>query len=204
MKIKNILTSFFLVITFLLTATFSSFALSQVSGTGEENLSTISSPRIGCFMFVTNLKFRDGVKNLDLTIIKFGPESKIYKVIELQNALIGAGYLSGNATGYFGVKTLKAVKQYQKVNGITPTGFVGEKTQGVLRSQFCNLVQVQEKIKDCPSEKIINMMPVMCIRAPCPAIDNSYYIYNGVRKEITDFDANYVKNNCSVKETVVM
>lgn len=204
MKIKNILTSFFLVITFLLTATFSSFALSQVSGTGEENFSTISSGRIGCFMFTQNLKFRDGVKNLDLTIVKFGPESKIYKVIELQNALIGAGYLSGNATGYFGVKTLKAVKQYQKVNGITPTGFVGEKTQGVLRSQFCNLVQVQEKIKDCPSEKIINMMPVMCIRAPCPAIDNSYYIYNGVRKEITDFDANYVKNNCSVKETVVM
>jgi hypothetical protein len=46
-------------------------------------------------------------------------------------------------------------------------------------------------------------MPVMCIKAPCPAIDNSYYIYNNERKEISDFDANYVKNNCSVKESVV-
>ncbi len=62
----------------------------------------------------------------------------------------------------------------------------------------------RNKIKDCPSEKIINMMPVMCIKAPCPPIDNSYYIYNGARKEITDFDAYYVKNSCNVKETVAM
>lgn len=243
---KNILASSLLLMTFLITTTFSSFALSLVAGSGEEDFNTVSSRRVGCFMFVSNLKFGDGIKNVDLTLVKFGSESKIYKVIELQNALINAGYLSGNATGYFGVNTLKAVKKYQKANGISPTGFVGLKTQGILRSQFCNVSVIDtkppvcdyaapptgcsyvqgsdyssitqcgmilkcdvlpgsdNKIKDCPTEKIINQMPVMCVRAPCPAIDNSYYIYKGTRKEISDFDTNYVKNNCKVTETVVM
>jgi hypothetical protein len=196
-------------------------------------------------MFVSNLKYGDGIKNANLLVMKFGPDSQIARVIELQNALTEAGFLKGEATGYFGVNTLKAVKKYQKANSINPTGFVGEKTRAALRSQFCNSGDIntkppicdyaapptgcnyvkgseyssvtqcgmilkcdivsgsENKIKDCPAEKIINQMPVMCVRAPCPAIDNSYYIYKGARKEISDFDANYVKNNCSVKESVV-
>ena len=59
-------------------------------------------------------------------------------------------------------------------------------------------------IKVCPTEKITNMMPVMCIKAPCPAQPrDSYYIYNGVRYEIDKFDADYVKNNCTVKDIKV-
>lgn len=217
-----------------------SFAMTSIE---SNNIDT--STRVGCFMFTQNLKYGDGQKNINLTLVKFGPESKIYKVIELQNSLISDGYLSGNATGYFGTKTLKAIKSFQKDNNIIATGYVGIKTQGVLRSKFCNIDSIntkppicdyaappsgcnyihgpeynninkcgmilkcetlpgqENKIKDCPTEKIINMMPVMCVMAPCPPIDNSYYIYKGERKEISDFDANYIKNSCSVKETIV-
>lgn len=57
-------------------------------------------------------------------------------------------------------------------------------------------------IKDCPTSKITNMMPVMCIKAPCNPVPNSYYIYNGVRHEISEFDSLYVSTYCKVPETV--
>lgn len=240
MKIKNILSA--LLIT--LTLTSFSFANSLVSGINNENFGPISSGRVGCFMFTQDLKLGDGLRGVDKRVIRLTADSKAMKVLELQNALISAGYMSGESTLYFGPKTLKAVKSFQRDNNIKTTGYVGEKTKGILRSKFCNLsntgdnpavcsyanppvgcdyingpdynattgcgmvlkcaiAPIENKIKDCPSEKIINMMPVMCIRAPCPPIDNSYYIYKGARKEISDFDSNYVKNSCSVKETIV-
>lgn len=61
----------------------------------------------------------------------------------------------------------------------------------------------QALLKACPTEKILDRMPIVCVKAPCEAGDRSYYIYNGVRKEISEFDKDYVKNNCTVKETVV-
>lgn len=54
------------------------------------------------------------------------------QVTLLQNALIERGYLSGSATGFFGVLTLKAVKDFQRANNITPTGFVGPLTRAAL------------------------------------------------------------------------
>jgi hypothetical protein len=53
-------------------------------------------------------------------------------VTELQTRLISLGYMRGTATGYFGVVTLQAVKDFQRANGITPTGFVGVMTRGLL------------------------------------------------------------------------
>ena len=57
---------------------------------------------------------------------------------------------------------------------------------------LCNLIQ------DCPDEKIINKMPPVDLANP-----NEYYIYKGVRKEIEEFDNEWVKKNCVVKESVV-
>ena len=54
------------------------------------------------------------------------------QVIALQNILIKQGYLTSQATGYFGVLTLKAVKDFQRANEITPTGFVGPLTRAAL------------------------------------------------------------------------
>ena len=51
-------------------------------------------------------------------------------VTSLQMFLIKKGYLHTEATGYFGVQTLKAVKEFQRDCGVAPTGFVGVMTRG--------------------------------------------------------------------------
>ncbi len=54
------------------------------------------------------------------------------QVTTLQSILIQKGYLTGEPTGYFGVVTLKAVKEFQRANNIPPTGFVGPLTRALL------------------------------------------------------------------------
>ncbi len=49
---------------------------------------------------------------------------------------------------------------------------------------------------DCPDEKIINKMP-----GTSP--QSSYYIKDGVRKEISDYDESWVLANCTVPEQEV-
>lgn len=51
----------------------------------------------------------------------------------------------------------------------------------------------------CPEEKIVNSMPIVG-KSNFP---KTYYIYNGKRHEIGEFDAQYLKENCVIKETVV-
>lgn len=60
--------------------------------------------------------------------------SKGDDVVKLQNALIDAGYDVGStgADGSFGAKTLAAVKQYQKDNGLQVDGIAGKNTLGSL------------------------------------------------------------------------
>lgn len=48
------------------------------------------------------------------------------------------------------------------------------------------------KIQDCPDEKIINKMP----QVGGQGLPSEYYIYKGERKEITDFDQEWLKKNC--------
>jgi peptidoglycan hydrolase-like protein with peptidoglycan-binding domain len=50
----------------------------------------------------------------------------------LQEFLKKEGYFEGEVTGYFGVVTKKAVQEYQKSLGISPTGFVGPFTRAKL------------------------------------------------------------------------
>jgi hypothetical protein len=47
----------------------------------------------------------------------------------LQTILINMGFLKTEATGYFGIATQKAVKEFQKSAGLPPTGFVGPLTR---------------------------------------------------------------------------
>ncbi len=54
------------------------------------------------------------------------------QVMFLQKVLIDRGFMNVDATGYFGVVTLKAVKDFQKAHNITPTGFVGPITRASL------------------------------------------------------------------------
>lgn len=54
------------------------------------------------------------------------------QVVVLQNILIKGGYLQSEATGYFGILTLRGVKAFQKDNGVPPTGYVGVLTRAVI------------------------------------------------------------------------
>ncbi len=49
--------------------------------------------------------------------------------------------------------------------------------------------------KECPDEKIINEMPVLSGTSSLPS---NYYIKNGQRKEISDYNKLWVKLNCKV------
>lgn len=228
-----------------------------------------------CFKFTQNLAQYDGLRN-----------NKKDVVLELQESLFRAGYLTIKPSGYFGVSTTQAIKKYQKDNNLPQTGYVGQKTRKALRAQFCadepypicdyaappegcsyvagpdynsqtqcgmvlscinnesgispnckvwndgcntcsktstkgpemctmracrqeSLVKpycieyFETGLRSCPSEKIINKTPIVCVKAPCDVSNTDYYIYNGARKEISDFDQNWVQNNCSIKETIV-
>lgn len=54
--------------------------------------------------------------------------------VELQKALLRAGYDPGPLDGRIGKKTRAAVKSFQRKNGLTSDGVVGEKTWAALRS----------------------------------------------------------------------
>lgn len=57
-------------------------------------------------------------------------------------------------------------------------------------------------IRDCPEEKIANKMP-MIVEEGENAEPNTYFIYQGERKELKEFDLEWVEANCEVKETEV-
>lgn len=66
-------------------------------------------------------------------------KSRGTQVVLLQRILIEKGHLETEATGYFGVMTLKAVKDFQRANNIVPTGFVGPLTRAALMRTPVNL-----------------------------------------------------------------
>ena len=52
--------------------------------------------------------------------------------IEVQKALVRAGYDPGPTDGRFGKKTKKAIKAFQRKNGLFADGIVGDKTWALL------------------------------------------------------------------------
>ena len=58
-------------------------------------------------------------------------------VTNLQNYLISKGYLHNYATGYFGGLTYAAVVLFQTDHGVTPSGYVGPVTRGVIQADSC-------------------------------------------------------------------
>lgn len=61
------------------------------------------------------------------------------EVTELQDFLISVGFLKTQSTGYFGLGTFTAVKQFQRSVGLNPTGYVGTLTKAKIKSQSCAL-----------------------------------------------------------------
>lgn len=60
------------------------------------------------------------------------------EVTVLQTFLNDNSYLITAPTGFFGAGTLKAVKAFQKANGINPSGYVGANTRAKIKAIDCN------------------------------------------------------------------
>jgi peptidoglycan hydrolase-like protein with peptidoglycan-binding domain len=65
-------------------------------------------------------------------------KSRGEQVVTLQMILIQQGYLTGSPTGYFGILTFKAVKDFQRAHNINPTGLVGPATRGIMSKLTAN------------------------------------------------------------------
>ena len=80
-----------------------------------------------------SLKTGDSDEDFDRTYITF-----------LQNRLIELGYISGSADGNYGKKTAKAVRSFQKNNGLPTTGVADSATQTLLYQDESTLVRSTE------------------------------------------------------------
>lgn len=69
-------------------------------------------------------------------------KSRGEQVVTLQTILLQQGYLTGSPTGYFGILTFKAVKDFQRAHNINPTGLVGPFTRGMMSKLTSNASNV--------------------------------------------------------------
>ena len=56
-----------------------------------------------------------------------------------------------------------------------------------------------ELLQVCPDELVVNEMPSTNVEVET----NEYYLLDGTRREIEEFDAEYVTENCEVPEQIV-
>ena len=84
-----------------------------------------------CVSVVNNLRYRDRDVNKD------------GEISTLQDFLQTKGYLNNEPTGYFGLLTLSAVKNFQSANGISATGYVGPTTRAKIKNLTCGETQEQ-------------------------------------------------------------
>lgn len=83
------------------------------------------------------------------SVIKSGMEGP--GVVDVQEKLIEAGYLSGAADGYCGLATVEAIKKFQTAKGIKADGVCGIMTYSALEnSQYEENLSWQEIIVDEP------------------------------------------------------
>ena len=61
------------------------------------------------------------------------------EVSDLQDFLQSRGYLNSEPTGYFGLATVAAVKQFQLGAGISPTGTIGGVSRAKIRQLSCGV-----------------------------------------------------------------
>ncbi len=61
---------------------------------------------------------------------------------------------------------------------------------GYLFYYFISSNRSSDRLKECPDEKIVNEMP--------GSAPSSYYVMDGVRKEINEYSSEWVKANCNV------
>jgi hypothetical protein len=60
------------------------------------------------------------------------------EVSVLQDFLVATSILKTQVTGFFGLATFSAVKQFQKKSGLSPTGYVGPLTKAKIKEISCS------------------------------------------------------------------
>ncbi|MFA6386835.1 MAG: peptidoglycan-binding protein [Candidatus Paceibacterota bacterium] len=77
------------------------------------------------------------------------------EVSDLQDFLQSKGYLNNEPTGYFGILTLKAVKDFQRASSINPTGYVGSLTKAKIKDLSCDgtATSTNDTFAQCLSSK---------------------------------------------------
>lgn len=105
----------------LLTLVLSNVLISQAHAAPIGDEQSVST----CVSFNNNLNYRktDAGTNGEVSV--------------LQDFLITNGYLDGSTTGFFGLKTVAAVKKFQIANNISATGTVGATTGGKIKAMTC-------------------------------------------------------------------
>ena len=95
---------------------------------GKDTRSLLESARNGSSKAATGNAAKPSAYNEGTLYNGCGGE----EVRAMQQELIDLGYLEGKADGKFGNKTEKAVKDFQRKNGLTVDGLAGKKTRSVL------------------------------------------------------------------------
>lgn len=93
------------------------------------NLKTLANPMV-LGDYATNLSCVDIPRN-----IHRGSESVF--VTSLQSFFIEKGLMEGESTGFYGDKTVQAVKEYQISKGLPPTGMVYDFTRSAIKEDTC-------------------------------------------------------------------
>ena len=98
--------------------------------------SSITGVSCSTSVLVSNYQTTSPSTSSTNTILKFTKLTKVgstgTEVIELQKKLRELGFYKGKADGGFGIATEKAVKLFQKANGLSQVGSVGPKTRELL------------------------------------------------------------------------
>jgi len=156
---------------------------------------TVTNVKINCINLNSNLK--QGMKGNENVVI-------------LQNFLKEKGYLSTNATGFFGPLTLKAVKAFQKTNNISATGFVGPVTRALINKVTCINLEPSTIITPIP-ENTTTTPPPSAIIPTEPAVVTTPVVVedviltapnNSSLRVRTDSSLSITSNSISVRGTV--
>lgn len=84
-------------------------------------------------MVIIIFVFLISISSICFSLSRYGSTGD--EVKQIQTKLKNWGYYTGNVDGIFGSKTFEAVKKFQKANGLTVDGIVGEKTLAALGIQ---------------------------------------------------------------------
>ena len=99
----------------------------------------------------------------------------------LQDFLRNRGFLESESTGYFGLLTFKAVKDFQKSVGLASTGFVGQLTRGEIQKMGCKSIVMDvspEKIKAISEYN--NNLPSSTIKILTPKTSTDAFVASDV------------------------